>query len=120
MPIARDQPNPEKHTIAGVELPRRLTVSDLFMMADGANIPPNMIDPLVRYVVDHRRPGHFLTALLENDFREACNRADDVNREALYRYAYFLTNYAPAACWGSKKNVDAWLELGRLARSQKV
>ena len=39
--------------------------------------------------------GDFLTAVVRNDFCEACYHADDVNRKALYLYAIFLANKIP-------------------------
>ena len=39
--------------------------------------------------------GPFLTAVVRNDFREACFQADDVNRRALFLYALFLANKLP-------------------------
>ena len=36
--------------------------------------------------------GDFLTAIVQDKFAEACIRADDVNRKALYLYALFLAN----------------------------
>ena len=39
--------------------------------------------------------GDFLTAVVRNDFCEACFHADDVNRRALYLYAIFLANKLP-------------------------
>ncbi len=36
--------------------------------------------------------GNFLTAVVRNDFSEACFRADDTNRKALYLYALFCAN----------------------------
>lgn len=45
----------------------------------------------------HDRPvGHFLTAIVNNNFIEACIQADDVNRRALYLYAMFMLNRMPA------------------------
>ena len=40
--------------------------------------------------------GDFLTAVVRNDFRLACVKADEVNRKALYLYALFMYNYMPA------------------------
>ena len=40
--------------------------------------------------------GHFLTAVKDNDFIEACIRADGVNQRALYLYAMFMLNRMPA------------------------
>jgi len=39
--------------------------------------------------------GDFLTAVVRNDFSEACFQADDANRKALYLYALFLSNKLP-------------------------
>lgn len=39
--------------------------------------------------------GHFLTAVVRNDFSEACFQADGTNRKALYLYALFLANKIP-------------------------
>ena len=36
--------------------------------------------------------GDFLTAVVKDQFSEACIRADDVNRKALYLYAMFCLN----------------------------
>ena len=36
--------------------------------------------------------GSFLTAVVRNDFSEACVKADDINRKAFYLYALFLAN----------------------------
>ena len=40
--------------------------------------------------------GHFLTAVVRNDFCEACYHADGTNRKALYLYAIFLANKIPS------------------------
>ena len=39
--------------------------------------------------------GDFLSAVVRNDFSDACFQADDVNRKALYLYALFLANKIP-------------------------
>jgi len=39
--------------------------------------------------------GDFLTAVVRNDFSEACFQADNINRKALYLYALFLANKIP-------------------------
>ncbi len=39
--------------------------------------------------------GHFLTAVVHNDFSTACIRADDINIRALVLYAQFLGNKIP-------------------------
>jgi len=71
-------------------------------------IPVRMMGGLRRWVDDHKLPGGFLQAVLENDLKEACGRADDENMRNLPAYVAWLYNEAPALCWGSKANVWAW------------
>jgi len=40
--------------------------------------------------------GHFLTAVVKNNFTQACGSADSTNKLALPMYATFLYNIAPA------------------------
>lgn len=76
---------------------------------DYERIPVPMLESLQWYVTDGRRPGHFLTAVLSNDLKNACARADDVNIALLPVYVAYLYNDAPANCWGSYAMVDAWI-----------
>ncbi len=73
-------------------------------------IPEHMRAGLLDYIERGYEPGGFIWAVLCNDLRGACARADSVNRHALYAYVHFLWNYAPAACWGSEERVAAWIE----------
>lgn len=67
------------------------------------------LDGLQRYV-EHRVPtGGFLRAVLENDLKEACIRADLENIEVIPIYVHWLYNKAPVICWGSPEKVKAWL-----------
>ena len=72
-------------------------------------IPPYMHEGIVEYIFKRRPIGSFLYAVLTNNLREACNRADNSNKYLLYQYIFFFYNYAPMACWGSEEMVDAWL-----------
>lgn len=73
-------------------------------------IPARMLAALDRYVNQGIRPGSFLTAILANDFTEACMRADDENLRNLPAYAAYLYNELPSACHGSYPKVDAWVD----------
>jgi hypothetical protein len=81
---------------------------------DWSLIPDSMIGPLRRYIENGIPPGDFMTAVLSNDLREACARADDINRPRLFEYVKFLHAYAPYSCWGSLKSVKAWVSEGGL------
>lgn len=76
------------------------------------HLPPHMHDGLLNYILTGRGTGHFLTAILTNDLKGACNRADDENQRRLYDYVFFLVNYAPMGCWGSVENVERWRAQG--------
>lgn len=73
------------------------------------SIPHHMWEPLTGYVERHEPVGHFLRALLSNDLREACVRADNSNIRVLHVYVAFLDSHAEPACWGSPQKVEAWL-----------
>lgn len=53
-------------------------------------------------------PGHFLTAVLSNDLREAVARADAENRAALPEIVEWLVSHAPMAAWGGPEVVRRW------------
>lgn len=82
--------------------------------ADWSLIPSHMVGGLRRYIENGIGPGSFLTAVLCNDLREACGRADDINRACLFRYVQFLYMYAPSECWGTPAKFDAWCARGGL------
>jgi len=71
-------------------------------------IPRYMHGGIVRWIEHGLAPGDFLTAILSNDLRGACERADDTNRHFLFEYVFWLYNHAPAACWGSPERFRAW------------
>jgi hypothetical protein len=76
---------------------------------EDAEVPRGLHTGLVEYFAARRPTGSFLQACLENDFGQACLRADVENRFALYELALFLFSYVPAPAWGSPEKVAAWL-----------
>jgi hypothetical protein len=78
---------------------------------NGKMIPDRMCYALERYIEHHIRPGDFLQAVISNNLKEACGRADDVNVELLHVYVAYLYNEAPSSSWGSKLLLDAWCGL---------
>ena len=73
-------------------------------------IPARMLTALRNYVEKGYPVGHFLYAILTNDFSEACARGDDENLRNLPAYATYLYNEVPSTCYGSKEKVKAHLE----------
>ena len=76
-------------------------------------LPAGLRGGMERYIEHGVPPGHFLTAVLTNDLRGACERADDVNRHLLWEIVGWLYNEAPAPCWGSPTKVSTWLAAAR-------
>lgn len=71
-------------------------------------------EALDRYVQTGELHGGFLTALLENDLREAICRADTNNRRDLPYIVEYCMQHIPYQCWGSKQKVDNWINQGGL------
>jgi hypothetical protein len=78
-------------------------------MIDYTKIRPDMIEALKRYIDHGIPPGHFLSAVICNDLKEACARADSDNQKALFEITAWLYNYAPANCWGSEARMRIWI-----------
>lgn len=75
-------------------------------------VPDHCRQGLLDYLRYGIPPGHFLQAVLSNDLREACARADETNQRALYDYVFVLYNYAPSDAWGSPERVTDWIKQG--------
>lgn len=73
-------------------------------------VPEHLHDGLVLYLTHGLPPGHFLTAVLSNDLKEAFARADEQSRAGLFALVSFLYNDAPASAWGNPERVSAWME----------
>lgn len=78
-------------------------------------IPYRMRDGLIRYINQGVPSGDFLTAVLSNDLREACGRADDENIRLIPVYIMWLYNRAPVSCFGSEAIVTDWINKGGLS-----
>jgi len=75
---------------------------------DYSRIPATTLETLKAWI-EHGRPmGSFCTAIVSNDLREACSRADQSNRAALFEIVAWLHNYAPIASWGSPQALKSW------------
>lgn len=73
-------------------------------------IPNRTIRAITHYVEEGLEPGSFVRAVLSNDLKEACGRADDHNRQALFEIVCYCYNEIPSNCWGSEEIVTTWLE----------
>lgn len=89
-----------------------MTKESLQANAIRCGIPDYMQEGLIEYVLHGNRVGNFLTAVLTNDLKEACARADETNLQLLPNYVKFLYNHTPLGCWGAEDRVESWMERG--------
>jgi hypothetical protein len=81
-------------------------------MIDYSGLPFSLRDGMRLYIEGHVETGGFLHAVLSNDLRRACERADAENQRALFSIVCWIYNEAPSTCWGSPEKVAAWLSRG--------
>jgi len=79
---------------------------------DWSLVPERMRHGLRLYFEQGVPPGHFLSAVLSNDLREAVARADEDNQQRLPDYIKFLYNNAPNTSWGSREKFESWCKNG--------
>ena len=73
-------------------------------------IPDHMHGAIIRYYENGLEPGHFLTAVINNDLREACARADDFNKHKLFNYVLWFYNHGPSGSWGYPGAAERWIK----------
>ena len=73
-------------------------------------IPQHMQGGIIRYYERGLSPGHFLTAVIQNNLSEAVGRADEENVQLLKAYVMWFYNQAPTGSWGSVDNYIRWIE----------
>lgn len=96
-----------------------ITYSALNQLLQTSSIPSRMREHVVAYVMDGHIPCRFVSAVLSNDLKEACITADEDNRYRIYDYVFFLYNYAPSDCFGSKDKFEKWLAQGGFNRKSE-
>jgi hypothetical protein len=79
-------------------------------MIDYSRIPESTLETLTAWIESGRPMGHFCAAVVANDLREACARADEQNARALHDIVAWLYNYAPIGSWGSPEVLKIWPE----------
>lgn len=77
-----------------------------------SQIPLLMQHKIIDYVLDGIHPGHFLTAVIENNLAEACGYADHINVKILDVYVKMFWNETPSPCHGTPEKLKAWVAQG--------
>jgi len=73
---------------------------------------PRIKDAIDRHVVTGGHCGDFVTAVLENNLKEAFVRADDHNAAHMKDIVAYCYYEIPSTAWGSPEAVAKWRELG--------
>ncbi len=73
-------------------------------------IPEYMQQGIIYYYEEGLPPGDFLSAVIDNDLKEAIGRADTTNVNCLKAYIMWFYNQAPRGSWGYAGAVKAWLK----------
>jgi hypothetical protein len=71
-------------------------------------VPEHMREGITQWIENGIPPGDFLCAILRNDLKDAVGRADDTNLRNIPAFVSFFYNCAPAQCWGSIEQFEAW------------
>lgn len=77
------------------------------------SIDENILDGLERYLTKRVPTGGFLRAVLENNLKEAFQRADEYNAATLRDIVSLCYQGLPSECWGSPERVADWLAGGQ-------
>ena len=82
----------------------------------GMYVPEDIIESIDRYVEHGVPTGGFLEAVICNDLREACGRADQDNLRIIPAIVGYLYNHCPSTCWGRAYSFDNWITEKRAQR----
>jgi len=77
-------------------------------------VRPEISAAISRYVHTGCDVGGFLTAVIDNNLREALGRADDYNLETIHEIVKIFYNYCPSNCWGTRERREEWQRTGGL------
>lgn len=86
----------------------------------GIELPAHLQDSIEAYVNEGRPLGSFLAAVVNNNLREAFNRADEDSTKAMSAIVAYFYNRTPMACWGYDGAYEKWLEKKREERVREL
>jgi len=73
-------------------------------------IPDYMGAGIKNYINHGRKPGDFLTAVIQNKLIQAIQTADSTNIKNLQAYAMYFYWEVPSIAWGSEEKMKAWID----------
>lgn len=75
----------------------------------GIALPAHLRESLDAYIDTGRPLGGFLSAVVDNNLKEACARADEESVGVIHVIVAFLYNEAVAGCWGFAGAHQKWV-----------
>jgi hypothetical protein len=93
------------------------TVDQCMAHPEYSKIKIDTIETINLYVTKGCPPGSFVEAVLSNDLMESFCRADRENFKTMGPIASYIYNEIPgrgSGCWGSRDEVQAWIDRGGL------
>lgn len=84
----------------------------------GRTLPEDLEETLRAYVETGLPTGGFLEAVINNDLKEACGRADERNIWIIPVISAWLYNNSPSLCWGRANSFERWIERKRAERAE--
>ena len=85
-------------------------------------IPRMTQETLEAWIASGRPTGSFCQAVIQNDLRLACARADRYNRSALFETIAWMEEHAPAESWGYRGALEEWPRIiaCKMSRSERA
>ena len=87
-----------------------MTEEEAYLRFHLYGLPEHMRGGMYRWIEYGILPGSFGLAILRNNLVDSYGKADEINLDYMKQWAFWLYNYAPADCWGSRAKIDAWME----------
>ena len=81
-------------------------------------IPRRTQETLEAWIANARPTGSFCAAVIQNDLRLACARADESNHAALFEIVAWMEEHAPAESWGYRGALEEWPQIIARRRSE--
>ena len=88
------------------------TIEEYAVEMERRGLPDYMVPAVFNYLENRKRPGEFLSAVIQNDLFGAISNADDQNRRVIRSWVKLLYNEFPVNAWGSEEKLTLWLEGG--------
>lgn len=112
--------NNKKPVLKVVKTEYQKTEEAFVQKAHQFKVPEHTIPSLTGFFMDGIPVGSFLHAVLTNDLKLACAKADIYNQKALWDIVNFCYNTLAYSSWGSQEAYDGWLKFHQDARKKNA